>query len=92
MVWGWGRETREVRQPLKGEVLNQLLWLSLVAQLIKTLPAVQKMQEMGVRSLGQEDTLEEGMATHFSVLAWRTPTDRGGWRAIGIELQRAGHD
>ena len=40
-----------------------------LAQLIKTLPAVQKMQEMGVRSLGQEDTLEEGMATHSGILA-----------------------
>ena len=35
---------------------------------VKNLPA---MQEMGVRSLGQEDHLEEGMATHSSILAWR---------------------
>ena len=38
---------------------------------LKNLPAVQEMQEMGVRSLGQEDPLEEGMATHASILAWR---------------------
>ena len=38
-------------------------------------------QETGVRSLGQEDPLEEGMATHTSVLAWRIPMDRGAWRA-----------
>ena len=31
------------------------------------------MQEMWVRSLGQEDSLEEGMATHYSILAWRIP-------------------
>ena len=34
-------------------------------------PAMRKMQEMWVQSLGQEDPLEEGMATHFSILAWR---------------------
>ena len=36
---------------------------------------------MWVRSLGQEDPLEEGMATHSSILAWSIPTDRGAWRA-----------
>ena len=39
------------------------------------------MQETWVRSLGQEDPLEEGMATHSSILAWRIPVDRGAWRA-----------
>ena len=47
---------------------------SLVAQTVKNPPAV---RESLVRSLGQEDTLEEGMATHPSVLAWRIPMDRG---------------
>ena len=36
---------------------------------------------MGVQSLGQEDPLEEGLATHSSILAWRTPMDRGAWWA-----------
>ena len=36
---------------------------------------------MWVRSLGWEDPLEEGMATHSSILAWRIPMDRGAWRA-----------
>ena len=45
-------------------------WASLVAQTVKSLPA---MQETQVRSLGQEDPLEKGMATHPSVLAWRIP-------------------
>ena len=40
------------------------------------------MQEMRVPSLGQEDRLEEGMATHSSVLAWRIPLDRGAWRTM----------
>ena len=39
------------------------------------------MQEMWVQSLGQEDSLEEGMATHSSILAWRIPKDRGAWQA-----------
>ena len=39
------------------------------------------MQETRVQSLGREDPLEEGMATHSSVLAWRIPMDRGTWRA-----------
>ena len=51
---------------------------SLVAQLVKNPPA---MQETWVQSLGWEDPLEEGMATHSSILAWRTLMDRGAWRA-----------
>ena len=43
---------------------------SLVAQTVKNLPA---MQETHVQSLGQEDPLEKGMATHSSILAWRIP-------------------
>ena len=39
------------------------------------------MQETWVRSLGREDPLEEGMATHSNILAWRIPMDRGAWRA-----------
>ena len=51
---------------------------SLVAQTVQNLPA---MRETWVRSLGWEEPLEEGLATHSSVLAWRIPTDRGAWRA-----------
>ena len=40
-------------------------------------------QETQVRSLGQEDPLEEGMETHSSILAWRIPMDRGAWQATG---------
>ena len=42
---------------------------------------MQEMQEILVRSLGREDSLQEGMATHSSILAWRIPMDRGAWRA-----------
>ena len=44
-----------------------------VAQWIQNLPAIQETQEMQVRPLGQEDPLEEGMATHSSSVAWRIP-------------------
>ena len=45
-------------------------WASLIAQLVKNLPA---MQETRVQSLGREDLLEKGMATNSSILAWRIP-------------------
>jgi len=51
---------------------------SLVAQLVKNTPAV---LETWIRHLGWEDPLEESMATHSSVLAWRIPMDRGAWQA-----------
>ena len=44
-----------------------------MAQQVKNLPAMQEMKEMLVQSLGQEDPLEKGMATHSSSLAWRIP-------------------
>ena len=53
--------------------LNTGYWASLVAQLVKTPPA---MQETWVRSLGWEDPLENGMATHSSILAQRIPYTR----------------
>ena len=49
---------------------------------VKNLPTMQETQENQVRSLGQEDPLEEGMATHSSIVAWRIPMDRGAWWAI----------
>ena len=64
-----------------GEGIGYLLqysWASLVAQLVKNLLAV---WETWVWSLGWEDPLEEGMATHSSILAWRIPMDRGVWWA-----------
>ena len=49
-----------------------------VAQMIKNLPA---MWETWVQSLSWEDPLEDGMATHSSILAWKIPMGRGSWRA-----------
>ena len=45
---------------------------------VKNLPA---MQDSQVQSLGWEDPLEEGMATHSNIFAWRIPMDRGAWWA-----------
>ena len=57
---------------------------SLVAQIVKSLPA---MWEIWVQSLGWEDPLEEGMATHSSILAWRIPW-RGAWRDTVHEVTK----
>ena len=46
--------------------------------MLKNLPAIQETQ---IQSLGGEDPLEEGMATHSSILAWRIPMDRGAWQS-----------
>ena len=51
---------------------------SLVAQLVRNLPA---MRETWVQSLVWEDPLEEGIATHSRILAWRIPMDREAWQA-----------
>ena len=57
---------------------------SLVAQLVKSLPAMQETQD---RSLGREDPLEKGMATHSSILAWRIPSteEPGELQSIGSQ-------
>ena len=57
---------------------------SLVAQLVKNLPA---MWETWVQSLGWEDALEKGKATHSNILAWRIP-----WTVQSMGSQRIGHD
>ena len=48
---------------------------------VKNPPIMQEPQETWVQSLGREDPLGEGIATHSSTLAWRIPMDRGGWWA-----------
>ena len=60
-----------------------------MAQMVKNLPT---MQEMQVWSLGQEDPLDKGMATHSSILSWRIPWSKetGGLQSMGP--QRVEHD
>ena len=72
MISGLGRSLENgIGYPL------QYSWASLVAHMMKNLLA---MWETWVRSLGWEEPLEKGMATHSSILAWRIPMDRGAWR------------
>ena len=84
MIPGLGRSPGEgIGYPL------QYSWASLVAQMVKN-PHV--MCETWVQSLGWENPLEEGMATHSSILAWRIPwtEEPGGLQSIGS--QRVGHN
>ena len=79
LIPGSGRSTGEgIGYPL------QYSWASLVAQLVKNLPS---MRETWVPSLGWEDPLEKGKATHSSILAWRIP-----WTVYTMGLQRDGHE
>ena len=77
------------RDALIQEHVFQIYWASLVAQAVKNPPAIQETQ---VQSLGREDPLEKGMATHSSILAWRIPWtgEPGGLQSIGSH--RVGHD
>ena len=69
--------------------LGQLIpgWASLVAQMVKNLPA---MQEAKVSPLGREDSLEKQMATHSSILAWRIPRAEESDRLQFTGSQRVG--
>ena len=58
----------------------------LMAQLVKNLPAIQ------VLSLGREDSLEKGMATHFSILSWNIPWTEKPGRLQSMGSQRIGHN
>ena len=82
---------REIRGEFPGMV-RYSFWRfesSLVAQMVKNLPA---MQDTQVQSLGREDALEKGLATHSRILAWRIPwtEEPGGLQSMG--LQRVRHD
>ena len=57
--------------------------------MVKNLPAMQK---TWVRSLGREDPLEKGIATHSSILAWRIPWTKEPGRLQSMELQTVGHN
>ena len=59
---------------------------------VENLPAMQEPQKMRVQSLSQEDPLEEGMATHCSILAWRTPWTEKHDELQSMGSQRNGHD
>ena len=65
------------------------LWASLLAQTVENLPA---MQDIQVQSLGQEEPLEKGMATHPSILAWRIPWTEKPSRLQSMGSQRVRQD
>ena len=76
MIPGPGRSPGEgIGHPLQNS------WASLVAQTVKKLSAI---RGTWVQSLGWDDPLEEGMATHSSILAWKIPMDRGAWWAYSL--------
>ena len=81
-------EKERATQPKELDTTERLhlskLRASLVAQLVKNLPAV---QETGVWSLGQEDPPEKEMATHSSILAWEIPwmKETGGLQSVGSQ-------
>ena len=78
-----------LREDGQGEELLSVERASLGVQMVKSSPA---MQETWVWSLGQEDPLEEEMATHSSIFAWRIPwtEETGSLQSMGS--QRVGHD
>ena len=63
--------------------------ISLAAQMVKDLPAT---QETRVQSLGWDDPLEKGMATHATILAWRIPWIEEPGRLQSMGSLRVGHD
>ena len=65
---------------------------SQVALVVKNLPAMQETKEMHVPSLGWEDSLEEKMATHSSILTWEVPWTEEPGRLQSLGWQRVGHD
>ena len=67
----------------------QYSWSSLVGQAVKNLPAT---RETWVRFLGGEDPLEEGIATHSSILAWRNPWTEKPGGLQSMQSQRVRHD
>ena len=85
--WKDKGDTVAHQAPLSMEILQARI-LEWVATPIPVPPAVRK---TWVRSLGWEDPLEECMATHSSILAWRIPMDRGSWLATAMRLQRVRH-
>ena len=66
-----------------------MLWAFLMAQTVKSLPA---MWDTQVRSLGWEDLLEKEMATHSSILVWKIPWTEEPGRLQSMELQGVRHD
>ena len=83
---------RRVKGMIHLSSLIGLEWGFLGGSAVKNPPAMQEPQEMPVQSLSREDPLEEEMATHSSILAWKIPWTEEPGRLQSIGLQRAGQD
>ena len=85
--------SKVIRPPVsrlcKAHFADQFTWAFLVAQLVENPPA---MRETWVWSLGREDPLEKGKATHSSFVAWKIPCTEKPGRLQFMVLQRVGHD
>ena len=80
---GGGREAQEGEDVC---IPTANAWASPVAQVVKNPPTV---WEIWVLSLGWEDPLEDGMATHASILAWRIAMNGGAWRAAVLRVAKS---
>ena len=83
-------DSKEIKSYLRAQSHDlNMLWIRLSGGSDGSLPA---MEETQVRSLGQEDLLEKGMATHINILAWKIPWTEEPDRLQSVGLQRVGHD
>ena len=87
-IWSLNKSVLPLEQNYIIICITYCIRPSMAAQTVKSLPAI---QETCVRSLGWEDPLEKGMATHSSFLAWRIPIDRGAcWATVhGVSKSQA---
>ena len=86
------RDKSKPFKPTDFKVNMQEVGDSQVGQWVKNLPAMQETEEMGVRSLGQEDPLEESLATHSNILAWRIPWTKKPGSVQSMGSRKGGHN
>ena len=86
-VYGVSQSRIRLKRPSSSS--SSVIWASLIAQLVKNLPA---MQETQVQFLGRENPLEKEMATHSSILAWRIPWTEESGRLQSMGVARVGHN
>ena len=89
LFWNGGKDWFKATDLFNVFDFDLVVWASPVAQMVKNLPA---MQETLVWSLGREDPLEKGMATHSRFLAWRVPWTKEPGGLQLVETQRVEHD
>ena len=83
------RDLQSLQSLIYSFIIYETLYASMTAQTVKNLPAMQETRDW---SLGQEDSLEKGMATHSSILAWRSPWIEEPGRLQSMGSQIIGYD